>query len=339
MSKGPLDGIRIIELAGLGALPFGSLQARRHGRGHRARRTASLTCPAIARRRRHSAWDRGRRSIAVDLKHPDGRRDRAAPRRPGRRVPRIVPTRRDRTTRPRPRRRAWPATRASSTGASPAGASRARSPRPPATRSTTKPSPASSARSVRRAGRPCRCCRSSATSPAAVCSLAYGVVCALLEAQRIGQGPGRRRGDGRRHDVAARARTTAWPQSGCTPTRWPRTSSTAARRSTTCTRRPTASTCRVAPIEPHFYALLLDKMGLAGEALPGQYDRAQWPVLRARSPTCSAPRRATNGARCSKAPTPASRRCSRSARRARTRTTSRAMRSSTTRPRSRSRPA
>ena len=38
----------------------------------------------------------------------------------------------------------------------------------------------------------------------------------------------------------------------------------------------------VAPIEPHFYALLLDKMGLAGEALPGQNDRAQWPVLRAR---------------------------------------------------------
>jgi len=38
----------------------------------------------------------------------------------------------------------------------------------------------------------------------------------------------------------------------------------------------------VAPIEPHFYALLLEKIGLAGETLPAQWDRAGWPVLRAR---------------------------------------------------------
>ena len=38
----------------------------------------------------------------------------------------------------------------------------------------------------------------------------------------------------------------------------------------------------VAPIEPHFYALLLDKIGLAGEELPEQYDRSQWPALRER---------------------------------------------------------
>ena len=38
----------------------------------------------------------------------------------------------------------------------------------------------------------------------------------------------------------------------------------------------------VAPIEPHFYALLLEKMGLAGEDLPAQYDRARWPELRDR---------------------------------------------------------
>ncbi|HBO3353862.1 TPA: CoA transferase [Pseudomonas aeruginosa] len=38
----------------------------------------------------------------------------------------------------------------------------------------------------------------------------------------------------------------------------------------------------VAAVEPRFYAILLDKLGLAGEALPGQYDRAGWPRLRER---------------------------------------------------------
>jgi alpha-methylacyl-CoA racemase len=38
----------------------------------------------------------------------------------------------------------------------------------------------------------------------------------------------------------------------------------------------------VAPIEPHFYALLLDLIGLAGEDLPDQYDRASWPAMKLR---------------------------------------------------------
>jgi alpha-methylacyl-CoA racemase len=38
----------------------------------------------------------------------------------------------------------------------------------------------------------------------------------------------------------------------------------------------------VAPIEPHFYTRLLDAMGLSGDSLPDQYDRAHWPALRAR---------------------------------------------------------
>jgi alpha-methylacyl-CoA racemase len=38
----------------------------------------------------------------------------------------------------------------------------------------------------------------------------------------------------------------------------------------------------VAPIEPHFYALLLEGLGLAGEDLPDQYERDRWPELRAR---------------------------------------------------------
>jgi alpha-methylacyl-CoA racemase len=38
----------------------------------------------------------------------------------------------------------------------------------------------------------------------------------------------------------------------------------------------------VGAIEPQFYAVLLERLGLAGEALPPQNDRAGWPVLRAR---------------------------------------------------------
>jgi alpha-methylacyl-CoA racemase len=38
----------------------------------------------------------------------------------------------------------------------------------------------------------------------------------------------------------------------------------------------------IGAIEPKFYATLLERLGLADEALPGQYDRARWPALRER---------------------------------------------------------
>jgi alpha-methylacyl-CoA racemase len=38
----------------------------------------------------------------------------------------------------------------------------------------------------------------------------------------------------------------------------------------------------VGALEPHFYAALIDGLGLAGEELPGQYDRDEWPALAAR---------------------------------------------------------
>ena len=38
----------------------------------------------------------------------------------------------------------------------------------------------------------------------------------------------------------------------------------------------------IGAIEPRFYAELLDRLGLAGEALPAQHDRAGWPALRQR---------------------------------------------------------
>lgn len=69
---GPLDGIKIIELAGLGALPYGTLKLADMGadivRVHPLHEVPSGEKPAG----RASEFDRGRRSIAIDLKSPEG---------------------------------------------------------------------------------------------------------------------------------------------------------------------------------------------------------------------------------------------------------------------------
>ncbi len=68
---GPLQGIRVLELAGQGALPFGALKLADMGADViRIERPDEV--PADRTPRPHNFWDRGRRSIAVDLKHPDG---------------------------------------------------------------------------------------------------------------------------------------------------------------------------------------------------------------------------------------------------------------------------
>jgi alpha-methylacyl-CoA racemase len=38
----------------------------------------------------------------------------------------------------------------------------------------------------------------------------------------------------------------------------------------------------LAPIEPHFYAQLLEQLGIAGDDLPAQYDRSHWPEMKER---------------------------------------------------------
>jgi alpha-methylacyl-CoA racemase len=41
----------------------------------------------------------------------------------------------------------------------------------------------------------------------------------------------------------------------------------------------------LAPIEPHFYAQLLEQLGITDDGLPAQYDRSQWPEMKARIAT------------------------------------------------------
>lgn len=68
---GPLAGVRVIELAGLGALPFGTLRLADMGAEVvRIDRLSDVPTEKVARP--YSAWDRGRKSVAVDLKAPGG---------------------------------------------------------------------------------------------------------------------------------------------------------------------------------------------------------------------------------------------------------------------------
>ena len=68
---GPLAGVKVVELAGLGALPYGSLRLADMGAEViRVERTADVPDEPVAKA--HSPWDRGRRSVAVDLKQPEG---------------------------------------------------------------------------------------------------------------------------------------------------------------------------------------------------------------------------------------------------------------------------
>lgn len=69
--KGPLDGVRVVELAGLGALPFGTLKLADMG-AEVIRVDRAAEVPDDRTPRPHSSFDRGRRSIAVDLKNADG---------------------------------------------------------------------------------------------------------------------------------------------------------------------------------------------------------------------------------------------------------------------------
>ena len=68
---GPLDGVTIIELAGLGALPFASLKLADMG-ADVIRVHPPGEVPELKPEHRDSEFDRGRRSITIDLKSPEG---------------------------------------------------------------------------------------------------------------------------------------------------------------------------------------------------------------------------------------------------------------------------
>ena len=98
--------------------------------------------------------------------------------------------------------------------------------------------------------------------------LAFGVVCGILEARAFGPGSGGRRGDGRRRRVPdgrdlGPARDRWLSARSAAPT-----CSTPARPSTTCTRPPTASGCRSARSSRSSTRELLELTGLEHDDLP-----------------------------------------------------------------------
>ena len=174
---GPLQGVKIVELAGIGPGPVRRDAALRHGRRRRARRPR--------RSRSTGGFDPGGRAGArprppVDRRRPQAprrRRDGAAARRAGRRAHRGLPARRHRAARPRPRRlpRAQPAARLRPHDR--AGARTARWRTPPATTSTTSRSPARSRTSVARASKPTPPINLVGDFGGGGMFLAFGIVC------------------------------------------------------------------------------------------------------------------------------------------------------------------
>ncbi len=111
--------------------------------------------------------------------------------------------------------------------------------------------------------------------------LGFGIVCALLEAKQSGRG---QVVDAAMVEGASLLTTMFWGlQAGkqWSDVRGDNILDTGAPWYDTYATRD-GRYVAVGAIEPRFYAELLQRLGLAGEALPAQSDRSGWPVLRAR---------------------------------------------------------
>jgi len=277
--SGPLHGVTVIELAGLGALPFGTLKLADMGADViRVERAAEV--PKEPKPRVFSEWDRGRRSIGVDLKHPEGVE--------------VVLSLAERADAMVESFRPGVAERL---GVGPEAAM-ARNPRLVYGRLTgwgqDGPLAQSAAHSLNyesitgaigsigaTGGPPVPLLQVLGDFAGGGMHLAYGVVCALFEAQRSGQGQvvdaamvdgvasifsvfyGMARSGMHTEEIGTNLFDGGSP--------FYNVYETADGRYVT-----------LAPIEPHFYAQLLEQLGLTGDDLPGQYDQAHWPAMKDR---------------------------------------------------------
>ncbi len=277
--QGALKGIRIVELAGMGALPYASL--RLADMGAEIIRVDRLSSgPDDKTPRPHNFWERGRRSIAVNIKHPRGVEtvlklaDSAdaflEAFRPGvaerlglgpdtllQRNPRIVYG----------RLTGWGQTGplAQSAGHSVnyeaiTGITHAIGPRD---------------------GDPIPIPPIVGDFAGGGLHLAFGVVCALLEAQRSGCG---QVVDAAMVDgvTALVATFYAMHKMGLHTDERGTNLFDGGAPFYNIYRTADDKFVSIAPIEPHFYAKLLDKLSIAEEDLPDQNDQTQWPVLRER---------------------------------------------------------
>jgi alpha-methylacyl-CoA racemase len=275
--RGPLSGVTIVELAGLGALPFGSLKLADMGADIiRIERVADVD----RKPRPRSSWDRGRRSIAVDLKQPrgietvlrlvDGADAFLESFRPG--VAERLGLGPDVLLGRNPRLVYGRLTGWGQTG----------SLAPVAGHSLNYEAITGVIRAIGpRGGPPVPLLQIAGDFAGGGLSLAYGVVCALFEAQRSGQG--------QVVDVAMTEGVISlvsvyygMQASGMHTEEMGTNLFDGGAPFYNVYETADGKYVSIAPIEPHFYALLLERIGLDGTDLPAQYDRARWPELRAR---------------------------------------------------------
>jgi alpha-methylacyl-CoA racemase len=273
---GPLAGVTVVELAGIGALPFATLKLADMGadviRVHRAGEV-----PADPQPGRFSEFDRGRRSIAVDLKHPDGVE---VVLRLAERADALVESFRPGV--------------AERLGVGP-DAALARNPKLVYGRLTgwgqDGPLASSAAHSLNyesitgaigsigpKGGPPVPLLQILGDFAGGGLHLAYGVVCALFEAQRSGQGQVI---DAAMVDGVASLFTVFYMMAGSGMHTEDIGTNLFDGGSPFYNVYETSDGKYVtlAPIEPHFYALLLDKLGIDASDLPEQYDQSHWPEV------------------------------------------------------------
>jgi alpha-methylacyl-CoA racemase len=276
---GPLAGVRVIELAGLGALPYATLRLADMGADVvRVERTAEV--PETPAPRPHSFWDRGRRSVAVDLKHPDGvetvlrlaegaeiflesfrpgvvERLGVGPEAVWARNPRLVYGRLTGWGQEGPLAHA---AGHSLNYEALTGVVRAIGPR---------------------GGPPVPLLNVLGDFAGGGLHLAYGVVCALLEARRSGEG---QVVDVAMTDavMALAAPFYAMAATGMHGERMGENLFDGGAPHYNVYETADGRFVSVAPIEPHFWRLLLEKLGLDPDALPDREDPANWPALRER---------------------------------------------------------
>ena len=278
-NAGPLAGVRVIEVAGLGALPFGALKLADMGADVvRVERVADV--PADKTPRPHNFWDRGRRSIAVDLKHPDGvgvlcRLADAADAfleafRPGvaerlgigpevllARNPRLVYGRLTGWGQEGPLARA-------------------------AAHALNYEALTGFIHSVGpRGGAPVPVLQVAADFAGGGLHLAYGVVCALFEAQRTGRGQVI---DAAMVDgvMSLLAPTYGLHAAGMHSDERGTNLFDGGSPFYAVYETADGKWVSVAPLEPHFWALLLEKLEIDPATLPAQYDQSGWPAVRER---------------------------------------------------------
>ncbi|MDG2051344.1 MAG: CaiB/BaiF CoA-transferase family protein [Myxococcota bacterium] len=275
---GPLAGMKIIELAGLGALPYGSLRLADMGAEIvRVERLSDVPEEPVAGP--HNFWDRGRRSIGVDLKHPEG-----------------VETVLCLAEQAEVFLESFRPGVAERLGLGPE-ALLARNPRIVYGRLTgwgqDGPLAQAAGHSLNyeaitgvthtigpRGGPPLPLLQILGDFAGGGLHLAFGVVCAVLEARQSGQG---QVVDGAMVDGVMSLMSVFYGMHSAgihTDDRGSNLFDGGAPFYNIYETKD-GEFVSIAPIEPHFYALLIEKLGLDSSALPEQNDRERWPELRA----------------------------------------------------------